>query len=159
MNISIYFNKIKNLLKNNVITTLLFFLLLVILNGYFFNYLNSQFFKLNNNAFDSFTKQELFVVAVIIAPIIETLLFQFLLYNFLIFMKLKNVWQIIFIMSFIFSQVHWYNWLYVVATFFCALFFNLYYIFIVRSKNKFLAILMVTILHSLYNLFGFLFVE
>ncbi|WP_371566871.1 hypothetical protein [Pedobacter sp. AJM] len=61
-------------------------------------------------------------------------------------------------MSFAFSQGHWYNWLYVVATFFNGLFFNTLYLKVYRLKNEFYAILLVIMVHALYNLYGFLFV-
>lgn len=129
-----------------------------IISGYVFNYLNILYFKLNNDQFEKISENEFFYIAVIFAPIIETLIFQFFLYRITQLLKIKNTYIVIVIMSFAFSQAHWYNWLYVVSTFFNGLFFNTLYVKIYRLKNEFYAILLVVIVHALYNLYGFLFV-
>ncbi len=101
----------------------------------------------------------MFFLVVVFAPIIETLIFQFLLYRLLNQMRIKNTLIIVIIMSFAFSQAHWYHWLYVVATFINGLFLNYYYVYIYKKKNELIAVLLTIALHSSYNLYGFLFVE
>lgn len=149
-----------NKLENIKIIQLLFLLfLLSILNGYMFSYINSRFFQLENEAFDDLSRKEFFFAAVIFAPIIETLIFQYGLYNFLDYLKLKNALIIIVLMSFIFSLVHHYHWIYMVATFSSGLILNYLYVTILRSRGELIAVLLTTAMHSSYNLFGFLFVD
>ena len=139
----------------------LFFLILLfkIINGFVFTYINNSFYKLENTIFEKFSKNELFYIAVVFAPIIETLIFQLSLYKFLNQIRIKNTIVIIILMSFAFSQAHWYHWLYVIAAFINALFLNYFYVYVLKNKNELIAVLLTMVLHSSYNLFGFLFVE
>jgi hypothetical protein len=107
---------------------------------------------------DDISKEEMAFLAVLVAPFLETLFFQFLFYKALTgWLGLKNDVVCILIMSFAFSQMHWYNWLYVVMTFFGGLILNTFYItFRGRTRYYF----MITVLfHALYNLYGVLFVK
>lgn len=139
----------------------LFFLILLfkIINGYVFTYINYRFFKLENVVFEELSEKEMFFLAVVLAPIIETLIFQLFLYRLLDKTRINNTSIIIILMSFAFSQAHWYHWLYVVAAFINGLFLNYFYIYILRNKNELIAALLTIALHTSYNLFGFFFVE
>ncbi len=139
----------------------LFFLILLfkIINGYVFTYINHRFFKLENAIFEELSKKEMFFLAVVLAPIIETLIFQLFLYRLLDKARINNTSIIIILMSFAFSQAHWYHWLYVVAAFINGLFLNYFYVFILKNKNELIAVLLTIALHTSYNLFGFFFVE
>lgn len=134
------------------------FLLANIVSGYIFNYLNILYFKLNNDQFGKISENEIFYIAIVFAPIIETLIFQYFLYRFLLLLKISNTYVVIIIMSIAFSQAHWYHWLYVVATLVNALFFNIFYLKVYRLKNELLAVLLTMTLHAMYNLYGFLLV-
>ncbi|OWK70103.1 hypothetical protein CBW18_14080 [Pedobacter sp. AJM] len=63
-----------------------------ILSGYVFNYLNILYFKLNNDQFEKIYENKIFFIAVIFAPIIETLIFQFFLYRFILLLKIKYIY-------------------------------------------------------------------
>lgn len=139
----------------------LFFLTILfkIINAYVFTYINNSFFKLENRIFEGLSEKEMFFIAVVLAPITETLIFQLSLYKFLINTRIKNQSVIIILMSITFSLFHWYHWLYVLAIFVGGLFLNYFYIYVLKNKNELIAVLLTILLHSSYNLFGFLFVE
>ncbi|MDP3469486.1 MAG: CPBP family intramembrane metalloprotease [Daejeonella sp.] len=139
----------------------LFFLivLLKIINGYVFTYINHTYFKLDNLIFEKLSEKEILFMAVVLSPIIETLIFQLVLFRLLNKIGIHNSLIIIVLMSFAFSQVHWYHWLYVVAAFVSGLFLNYFYVCVYKNKNELIAVLLTIVLHSSYNLFGFLFVE
>jgi len=139
----------------------LFFLIFLfkIINGYVFTYINSRYFKLENAIFEELSEKEMLLLAVVLAPIIETLIFQLFLYRIINKTRINNTSIIIILMSFAFSQAHWYHWLYVVASFINGLFLNYFYIYTYKKKNELIAVLLTIALHSSYNLFGFLFVE
>jgi uncharacterized protein len=139
----------------------LFFLtiLVKIINAYVFTYINNNFFKLENRIFEVLSAQEMFFIAVVLSPIIETLIFQLFLYRLLIKTRINNQSMIIILMSISFSLFHWYHWLYVLAVFVGGLFLNYFYIHVLKHKNELIAVLLTILLHSAYNLYGFLFVE
>jgi hypothetical protein len=139
----------------------LFFLTILfkIINAYVFTYINNSFFKLENRIFEAFSEKEMFFIVVVLAPIIETLIFQLCLFQFLIKTRINNQSIIIILMSITFSLFHWYHWLYVLAVFVGGLFLNYFYIYVLKNKNELTAVLLTILLHSTYNLFGFLFVE
>lgn len=139
----------------------LFFLIFLfkIINAYVFTYINHRYFKLENAVFEKLSENELFYIAVVVSPIIETLLFQLLLYRILIKTGINNTSIIIILMSFAFAQAHWYHWLYVIASFINALFLNYFYVYVLRNKNELIAVLLTIVLHSFYNLYGLAVVE
>ncbi len=136
-----------------------FSLLYAILNGYFFNFINDNFIHFENKKYDDFSKNEMFFISVVFAPVMETIFCQLLLYKFLRVIKIKNDNLNIFIMSFIFSQLHWFHWNYVVMVFFSSLALNYLYVKVFKLKNELIAFILTVLLHSLYNLYGFLFVN
>lgn len=135
------------------------YLIVAILNGYFFNFLNDTFFHFTNPKFDRLSQRETFFLAVIIAPIVETLIFQVLVYKSLLYFGIKNNYICIVIMSIIFSQMHWYYWLYVVMTFVSGLIINSFYVKLMKLRNTALAFILTMALHLCYNLYGVLFVK
>jgi len=144
--------------NKRIIQLFILILLFKIINGYTFNYINHRFFKLENAVFDTFSEKELFLLVVIFAPVIETLIFQLFLYQLLDKIKVNSV-SIVILMSIAFSIAHWYHWLYVIAAFINGLFLNYFYAYILKNRNELIAVLLTIVLHSSYNLFGFLFVE
>lgn len=149
----------KKLENKKIVQLFLLLLLFKIVNGYLFSYINNRFFKFENTAFENFSEIELFFIAVVVAPVIETLIFQYGLYKFLNYIKIKNTIFAVVLMSFAFSQAHSYHWLYMLATFVSGLFLNYFYISILKSRSEFIAVLLTIALHLSYNLFGFLFVD
>ena len=145
---------------NKKVAQIFFVLLLIkILNGYFFGYINDRFFKLENRAFDILSEGELFFAVTVVAPIIETLIFQYGLHRFLRYLKVKNTLILICLMSLVFSLGHNYHWLYMVAIFFNGLILNYLYINTLENRGELVAVLLTALIHSLYNLFGFLFLD
>ncbi len=139
----------------------LYFMILLfkITISYVFIYINYRFFKLENEIFEQLSEKEMFFFAIVFAPIIETLIFQLFLYRLLDKTRINNTSIIIIVMSFAFSQAHWYHWLYVVAAFINGLFLNYFYVYILKNKNELIAVLLTIALHTSYNLFGFFLVE
>lgn len=139
----------------------LFFVIFLfkVINGYVFTYINHTYFKLDNEIFEELSEKDIFLIAVILSPIIETLIFQLVLYRLIIKTAISSISIIIILMSFAFSLAHGYHWLYVIAAFINGLFLNYFYVYVLRNKNELIAVLLTILMHSSYNLFGFLFVE
>ena len=133
---------------------------LALLNGYFFNYINDNYLHFNVNYYkhQNITKNELHFIAIFVAPFIETLVFQYFLYLVLTkWIGIKNKYFCIIIMSIIFASMHYYNWLYIVMTFFGGIILNNLYIYYNKHVHTYSFILTV-LFHALFNLFGFLFI-
>ncbi len=153
--LSLFMSKNHELRKIGILT--LMCLAIAITNGYFFDFLNDKFFHLSNtgNDINKMSRNEQFLIAVIIAPLIETLVAQFMLVETLR-QKITNQKLLILLSSLFFAFMHYYSWLYIVVTFFGGLILNYYYLEIQKiSKYSFF---LTALLHSLYNLYGFLFV-
>lgn len=145
--------------KKSLIIYFILFYISAILNGLFFNYLNNEFFHYSNNSndlsdFSSFTK---FCLIVIISPIVETFLFQYLPNVFLTKLNLINTKALIIIPSLLFAAFHFYFWLYACMALVGGLLINSLYV-ITKGKTKYY-ILIIIAYHSLYNLFGYLFIN
>lgn len=142
---------------------IIFFLIsfvLAVLNGYFFNYINDTYFHfdVNYNKSQNISKNELNFIAIFIAPFMETFLFQYLPYLILSkWIRLSNKVFCIIIMSAIFASMHYYHWLYIVMTFFGGIILNNLYIYYNKHAHSYSFILTV-LFHSLFNLYGFLFI-
>ena len=138
----------------------IFYLLLTILNGYFFNWVNNTFFNFTNeteNGLRDFSRNEKFMLIVIMAPLVETVIFQYLPIRILEKLRLENNWVKIILTSFLFSLFHFYNPIYVAMTFVSGMLLNKFYLEC-RTKSS-LYILLTALLHSMYNLYGYLFVK
>lgn len=149
--------------KTTMKKLILFFLIsfvLAVLNGYFFNYINDTYlhFDVNYNKSQNISKNELNFIAIFIAPLIETFIFQYLPYLILSkWIRLDNKAFCILIMSTIFASMHYYNWLYIVMTFFGGIILNNFYIYYHKHIPKYSFVLTV-LFHALFNLYGFLFI-
>lgn len=142
-----------------ILQLLFIYFILSVINGYIFFFLNSHFFHLKNNKVQGLSQIELNFLALIIAPIFETLFFQFLLYTiFKTVLKIKNEVIIIILMSLVFSSAHHYHWLYMCTTFVGGILLNIFYTSVLKIKDEKYAILFTMLFHFLYNLYGFLFV-
>ena len=133
--------------------------IIAILNGYFFNWINNSFFhfKSNGNELKEFNAIERFAIIVIITPIVETYLFQYLPNIVMTKFKISNKVLLILIPSIIFGCIHYYFWLYAAMAFIGGILINLLYVNIkIKSRYYFL---IVSLFHSLYNMYGFLFIN
>ena len=142
---------------------IIFFLIsfvLAVLNGYFFNYINDTYFHfdVNYNKSQNISKNELNFIAIFIAPFLETFLFQYLPYLILSkWIRLSNKVFCIIIMSAIFASMHYYHWLYIVMTFFGGIILNNLYIYYNKHAHSY-SFILTALFHSLFNLYGFLFI-
>lgn len=129
-------------------------LILTVLNGYFFSYIRQQFFpNLEKNPLEKHGVLIQFIAACIIAPLVETLIFQSLLNLILNKIGIKNLYILICIPSIIFGLNHLYNPLYMISTFTAGLVMNLLYLFCLQNGKN--AYFYVALLHFLYNFYGF----
>lgn len=137
----------------------LFFILLflAILNGYFYQFINDTFVHYENTSFHEISIGEEFFLVVLFAPIVETIILQFCLYQLLALTKVKSFHFYLIVMGFVFSQIHWYHWLYVLMTFSSGLLINYLYLKVLfKTKNQTKAVFLTILFHASYNLFGFL---
>jgi membrane protease YdiL (CAAX protease family) len=105
-------------------------------------------FKSNSVPFQS--KTEEFVLVVFIAPILETLIFQYLPYFYL--KKYRDIYTLL-ISSILFGLAHAYSIIYIIYGFAVGLLFiSAYYYSIKKNVNPFL---LVAFSHFIYNLFAF----
>lgn len=135
------------------------FLFILILDNFYtltisliINLINPKLIDVFNG--DEFTKLNIFIGSVIFGPLIETFIFQFLIIEILLSLKLnKNL--ILLISTILFSLSHNYNVIYIIAMLFPGLLYSSYYLFlkVEKRKNIFLTIF---ILHSLSNLIAFI---
>ena len=133
----------------------LYFLILVVL----IDYITSNFsFKLINNLYPNFAEDNtifkvspplLFVFAIIIIPILETVVFQFVIIEVLLKIK-TNEYLALIISTIIFSLLHNYNTGYILYIILCSWIFPLYYLAL-RSQSIFIRIFLVALVHAISN--------
>ncbi len=94
----------------------------------------------------------------LLAPVLETLLYQLLVYKiFNRFTNLKvkkNQYLLLFISALLFSLSHYYSILYIIRTFFLGL--VLMYAYFLKAENTKQAFWLVTIIHALTNMLPFI---
>lgn len=90
------------------------------------------------------------IVSLFLAPLIETLIFQLLIIELLVKMKI-NPFIIISTSALLFGISHNYNILYIVATTISGFIYAIYY-YKLRNQGKLNSYLLVSVLHSLSNL-------
>ncbi len=139
------------------VTALRFIIIFTILSfivpfiSYFLNYLLALIFKITLNNFtgplENASILNKAITACIIAPILETLIFQWLIIETMI-KKISSRFAI-FTSAALFGLSHFYNPLYIINTFFIGLLFGLVYI-LAKVKN-FNPILITLSIHSVHN--------
>ncbi len=95
-----------------------------------------------------------FFLLVLIAPFLETLIFQFLIIEGLSKLKAKPL-IVVSVSAALFSLAHGYNVVYIVAVFPAGLLFGYYY-YILRTEDKAIAFLSVVALHAAFNLLAYM---
>lgn len=101
--------------------------------------------------FDS--KLEEFFLVVFLAPLIETLIFQYTIISYLLNKIPKAVLFVCLFSALLFGLSHFYSQVYVFKTFISGILFGTLYL-VVNSKNN-SPIIAVALAHSLYNFIGF----
>ena len=92
-----------------------------------------------------------------IAPIVETILFSLIPNLTLTKIRVRNNFILIIVPSVFFSVCHLYNLLYAVIALFGGLIINWYYINCKNSGKS--AFWLVVLLHTFYNLYGYVFIN
>jgi hypothetical protein len=101
---------------------------------------------------------EKFFIYVIIVPIIETFIFNFLI-QFLLSKFIKSYYIVILLASVFFGLSHGYGQLYMICTFFGGLIMNTFYYLIAVQHNTINAFLFTYLLHAMHNFTGFVIIE
>jgi membrane protease YdiL (CAAX protease family) len=149
----------ENKINYSLIMKFFSYLALAILNGYFFEWINAVYFNYSNqhqNGLDSFSAIGRFFLIIILAPIVETLIFQYIPNEIMENSKVKSYFLKIIIPSFLFSLVHIYHPIYIVMTFIAGVLLNKFYIDTKKQTRLFFSLTI--LLHAMYNLYGYLFV-
>jgi hypothetical protein len=132
------------------------YLTLAIINGYLFNFLANESGLEVDYGFEKVDPIVKFLAIVVLAPVLETYLINYYPIKILEKWKVQSKIHLIIIPSILFSLFHYYNLIYVFMAFFGGLIMNSYYIKNRELSNR--AIYWLMLLHSMYNLFGYLFV-
>lgn len=131
---------------------------LSILNGYIFQFLY-KYFQYVDKSENGLKDLPIFIqtlAILLISPIVETYLFQYIPNVILQKLKINRNYLLIIIPSIIFSLFHFYNIIYLFMTLFGGIILNYYYLKTKKiSKHYFI---LTVLLHSLYNFYGYLFV-
>jgi lipoprotein signal peptidase len=92
-------------------------------------------------------------LTVIIAPLLETFVFQYLIIEILYKLKINDE-IIIWVSALAFSLSHYYNFIYILAILFPGFLFSSFYLYLKKSKYKspFLAVIL---LHAISNFIVF----
>ncbi|WP_433835642.1 lysostaphin resistance A-like protein [Flavobacterium anhuiense] len=127
---------------------ILLIVLLNFLNSYIFSIISDFFgIALNKGFNDQYTIKEKIVLFVIVAPLMETLLFQYAVIEIFKSLKVKLKYCC-FISALSFALMHLYNIFYFLYAFAGGLLFAFLYI---RGKNQKNAIVLPLIAHTIYN--------
>jgi signal transduction histidine kinase len=113
----------------------------------------AEIFNIYIGVYDRFGEKlegyALIVFACIVAPIVETYLFQWLPYYLFDFKK--KLFLISAILGCFFGLLHYTSLMYVAVASCAGFLFLLFYVLLARRHNNFVAFLTIAIVHSLYN--------
>jgi len=146
--------------QNRLMFVLINYLILSLLLIIPFNLLN-VFFEINkdlvNEGIKNMSALNLFIVTVIIAPLFETLFFQYGIIKTFTYFNPKTKYIAIFLSSLLFSLIHLYSLTYIIYTFIMGVFFGILYF--ASVKKGLMPYWIIVIVHSLYNFTVFIFNE
>ena len=126
----------------------LLILLLNFLNNYIFSVVSDLFdISLSKGFDDNYTIKEKIVLFVVVAPLIETLLFQYLVIEICKSFKMRLKYCC-FISAFVFASFHLYNVFYFLFAFTGGLLFAFLYI---KGNSQKKAILLPLVAHTIYD--------
>lgn len=150
--------KIYDTIKSNGFVALFGFLI-ILDNTY--NFLTSYLISLYDEIlldidpyFEGFSLMEIFFLTVIIAPLLETFVFQYLIVEILYKLNINDE-IIIWVATLAFSLSHYYNFIYILAILFPGFLFSSFYLYLKKRKYKF-PFLAVTVLHAISNFIVFI---
>lgn len=96
-----------------------------------------------------------FMVSVLVVPFLETIVFQVIIIELLIWLRAKPLVAIM-VSAILFSLAHYYNVYYILAVFPSGFLLSYYYYLLKIREDVLYALLLVTLLHALINLFAVL---
>jgi membrane protease YdiL (CAAX protease family) len=126
---------------------------LKLINAVFFGILTKQLTgkDIEDSVFHFSSKWEEFFVACVVAPLLETLLFQHFLFKLLQRFKVKYIWMVL-ISGLVFGFAHSYHLMYVIDAFFGGVILMSCYLLRI-GKHPFLT---TCIVHAVFNLMAIL---
>ncbi|MEO8255655.1 MAG: CPBP family intramembrane glutamic endopeptidase [Flavobacterium sp.] len=128
-------------------------ILLNFLNNYIFSIVSKHFsISLNKGFNDNYSITEKIVLFIIIGPVIETLLFQYVVIEICKDQKMALKYSCL-VSAFIFASIHLYNVFYFLYAFVTGLMFACLYL---AGKNQKNAILLPLVTHFIYNGIAFI---
>lgn len=144
--------------QNSLSFVLLNYLLFVVLLPVPY-YLLSVFFEIDKGVINKGTEDmsvlNLLIVTVIIAPLFETLFFQYGIIKILTYINPKTKYIAIFLSALLFSLIHWFGITYIIYTFLMGIFFG--FLYFTTLKKGLIPYWVIVLIHSLYNLTVFIF--
>jgi hypothetical protein len=129
-------------------------LLLSILNALFFSAIATYFDIVPGNPIEKEGPISRFILACVVAPILETLIIVTLPNILLRKAGIRNFYLLILIPSALFGLAHYYSLLYIFVMFLNGLLMNFLYVYCLTKGYR--AFYWVVVLHFLYNLFAVL---
>lgn len=96
-----------------------------------------------------------FMLTIVVAPFLETIIFQVIIIEVLIWLRVKS-WIAIGVSALLFSFAHYYSLYYILAIFPSGLLLSYYYYILRMREDVWHALLLVTLLHALINICAFL---
>ncbi len=150
------FLNMKNI--NNKLIRFFFYFLLLVISAHFFHLLGYYFLgeKADVEYFEKNTSlATIFFISVIIGPLLETFIFQWLIYNIFSWIKKNKKFYIYTISSILFGVVHDYNIFTVIDALFAGLIFI--HFFHINNKNPAKGFMQVFFLHASFNFYAFCF--
>lgn len=157
-----YSSKASNaLLKVKKWHLFVFTLLIKIFVSYLFHVLSS-YLEIDNSRKDEFSLSEILFIIVLIGPLIETFVFQFIAQEvglyFLDNNKGISLLLSIVISSVLFSLTHYDSWYHIFITFVSGVVYGSFYISLrLKGERTILSFLLTSVVHSCFNLSEFLF--
>ena len=152
--INAFYSKIKS--NKHVALFLVIFLIDVfftLIGSLVVNFFDSSLIETELNT-ANFSLLEIFFVTVLIGPVLETFIFQFLIIEILLKLKIKNN-LIILISTLAFSLSHNYNLIYILLIIFPGILYSTYYLFL-KIENQKTPFLNIFLLHLLSNFVSFI---
>ncbi len=140
-----YLNPVAFVLVNYL---LLLFILFVFFGipDYFFNIMSG----VKNEATTNLKPTELFITTVIVAPLLETFLFQYGIIKSIVYLSdNKYKTQAIILSAMAFTLIHSYSIIYMIYAFIMGLFFGILYF--TSLKKKLYPFLVIAFVHALFN--------
>lgn len=145
------FDRIINSLVKQKLSILVF--LLIVLDV-FLSTLFSHLLFPNHTAGPKFDNQfEAFILAVLLSPLVETYLFQYMLIGYIVKKFPNSSLAACLLSASIFGILHYYSFAYVLKTFISGFLYGI--LFLIASKKIEFPFIPVAIAHSIFNFIGF----